>query len=170
MVRVLLLLAVLLVACDGNGSDPAPQTDATVDAPESGGSVEPTAEIEPLPSDPGNAMIRILEYAGNDQRARRWASLHPAHQEIATRSAYVNCSEGGLSISSIEVIEVFEESFPVPRLGEVQTTAVTVEVSVNVLGEERSERLTAHLVDVDDEWRWIIPAEDLDAYEAGDCP
>ena len=52
MVRAfLLLVAVFLVACDGNGSDPAPQTDATVDAPESGGSVEPTAEDEPTEPD-----------------------------------------------------------------------------------------------------------------------
>lgn len=52
MVRVLLLLvAVLLVACDGNGSDPAPEADATVDAPESGATVEPTAADEPTEPD-----------------------------------------------------------------------------------------------------------------------
>ena len=52
MVRVVLLLvAVLLVACDGNGSDPAPEMGAAVDAPDSGGSVEPTADEPTEPDD-----------------------------------------------------------------------------------------------------------------------
>ena len=49
------VILALLVACGGNGTDPAPQTDATVDAPESGGSVEPTAEGEPTEPDDDKA-------------------------------------------------------------------------------------------------------------------
>ena len=115
-------------------------------------------------SDPGDAMVQIMEYAASDQRARQWESLHPVHQEVATRTAYIKCSDGGIALDSIEVIEVFEESIPIALLGETETTAITTEVTLG----DYSERLTTHLVDVDGEWRWTLDA--IDAYEGGGCP
>jgi hypothetical protein len=122
-----------------------------------------------LPSDPGVAMLQLHEYVRNGQWARKWASLHAAHQEIATRGDFISCG-GVTSAFSSRVIEVFDETIDVPRIGEVETKAVTIEVSVKNGGDEQSQRNTAHLIDVDGAWRWMLTDNQLDAYGAGDCP
>ena len=123
-----------------------------------------------LPSDPADAALQQLEYVRNDQRARDWSTLHPAHQALVARGAYIECPTGGITITSTEVIEVFEENIPLAGLGDVDTTAVTVEIAGEFLGNEVSDRITMHLIDVDGTWRWILTDEALDAFKAGDCP
>ncbi len=151
-VAILLVAAVVIVAC--GDSD--------------GGSNNDDGAVT-LPGDPADAVIQLLEYTRNDQRTRQWSILHPAHQEIATRTAYIQCPRDEL-VGSTEVIEVFDETVPVPRLGEVSTTAVTIETSTEIAGDEVSTRHTLHLIDLDGDWRWVLNEEALDAFDAGDCP
>ncbi len=123
-----------------------------------------------LPSDPGEAMLQIHEYVRNGQWAREWEHLHAAHQEIAARDEFVSCG-GAVPAFSSRVIEVFDETITGGAgIGKVETKAITVELSTGVGDAERSQRSTAHLVEVDGAWRWMLTNDELDAYEAGECP
>ncbi len=158
MCRLLLLAAVLalLAACGSGGVDRTEETGRAQ---------------EELPSDPGEVMLQFAEYDRNGQWARQWEHLHPAHQELASREAFLTCKQGNaISFDSSRVIEVFEETVPIPRIGEVNTTAITMELSVEIGNGERSERVTSHLLDVDGAWRWVLSNDALDAFEVGDCP
>ncbi len=145
----ILLVAGMLMACGGGAS-------------ESG---------DELPSDPGEAMMQIDEYALDDQWGRVWEHLHPAHQEIAARDDFISCSDTTASpLISSKVIEVFDETLGVPRIGEAETKAITIERSMGKGDDEISRRETSHLIDVDGAWRWMLDNDSIDSFTAGECP
>lgn len=119
------------------------------------------------PGDAGEFSKDNIESMVRGQWARVYDDLHPAHQEIIDRDLYVNC-QSALSIPGydVEVDETYEETIEVPRLGSMETMAVTMELSVG----DNSEFLTRHLVEEDGEWKWISTDDALDAYEQGECP
>ena len=128
-------------------------------------------ETDALPSDPGEAMLQIDEYALDDQWARLWEHLHPAHQEIAARNDFISCGDTAAApLISARVIEVFDETLDVARIGETETKAVTVERSMGRGDDEITQRETSHLIDVDGAWRWMLNNDSIDSFAAGDCP
>lgn len=140
--RVILasLLVFILVACGGGGDSDSGAEDFAVD---------------------------LVETMMRGQWGRAWESLHPAHQAIASRDAYIDCRQGD-SIASFEVAvdDVFEESVNVQGIGELDTTAITLELS----NDNAETFLTMHAVEVEDDWVWFMKAEDIASYEAGECP
>jgi hypothetical protein len=117
--------------------------------------------------DAGEFSKQNIETMLRGQWARVYEDLHPEHQAIIPRDLYVDCqSQQSLPAYELEVDETYEETIEVSRLGEVETTAVTMKLT----NGDNSEFLTRHLIDVDGEWKWISTAEALDAYEQGNCP
>jgi hypothetical protein len=76
-------------------------------------------------------------------------------------------SDVALSLDRIQVKEVFDDPIDVEGVPERTSKAVTVR-AVFSGGEEFTD--TAHAVLVDGRWRWVLTPEDLDSYQAGDCP
>lgn len=138
--RYIILVAVLLAACGGGSEESA-----------------------------GDAAKRQFQYLADAQHGRRWESLHPAHQAVASRDAFIECgdeSDNGFQIEDIKIKETFAERQFVPELGEVDTMQVTASVRVNGLNVTDTYTEVA----VDGQWRWTTTKDALDAYRKGECP
>lgn len=141
--RLLILFALLLTACGGGNGD---SDDA---------------------SDAGEAAVEQFETAVRGQWGRVWDDLHPEHQAVVSRDQYIDCQQGDtVPESTITVDETFQETLELARLGEVETTAVTLEFA----DDDNAEFITVHMVEVDSEWKWVLQGNALDAFEAGECP
>ena len=100
------------------------------------------------------------------QWARVYDDLHPDHQALFSRDVYVNCRQGdNMPSVDVEVDETYEETISVSRLGEMDTHAVTLELS----NEDDAQFITMHVVDVDGEWKWFATEESIAVYEQGEC-
>lgn len=147
-VAIIVSAACLLVACGGGGG---------------GGDSDQSAS---------EFVVELVETVAKGQHVRAWEQLHPAHQAIATREAYVACREDTVvAIEDVKAIEEYPETEVIPELGETVTQAVTVSFRVG----ETTLRDTFHAVPDaaarhGDGWRWVLPTADLEAYRAGDCP
>ena len=65
----------------------------------------------------------------------------------------LSADEGGIPADAeIAIEEVYDETWEVPGLGEVETTAVTWKIS---LGDESGQD-TSHLIERGGEWKWIL--------------
>jgi hypothetical protein len=146
---VSLLLAVALAGCGGGG--------------------EPKEE-------PGVFVSGLIRELGRGDAAGAWESLHPEHQAKVPRALYVRCERGdgfGGTVTKIDVLEVKPEPATVPgTFGEVESTAVTVGVTLAVPEAEKPERftLTAHVFETDGHWSWVIGPVDYASYLTGRCP
>lgn len=110
---------------------------------------------------------KTLEQARKGQNGRRWDDLHPAQQAIVSKEQFITCTQDdSFPVDDIDATEEFPETVTVPEVGEVETTAVTVEYSIG----ERSDAITMHFLQVDDAWKWFITPDDLAAFAAGECP
>ena len=135
------------------------------------GSEEATLE------EPGDFLRRHLEYELSGEFARSWDDLHPAHQEVVTRERYAECraelferSGPTTELRSFEVIEVADDTAPIPGIDEPSSTAVTAEITIGVNGDSRSALDTLHAVPVDGRWTWVFPERVYDAYASGSSP
>lgn len=158
-VSVFALAAAALTGC---GSESGAELTARVNE----GPAEQAAQPE---QDAGEFMKQYVNTVALGQWGRAWDTLHPAQQQVASRSAYMTCrSEDSIPpINGVEIIEEYEEPIEVAPLGEVSSTAVTMKVSAD---DYPDDTLTGHVVDVDGEWRWIMTPADIETYKAGDCP
>lgn len=137
---LLLLIIPILAACGGGGSDSSDVEDFSVD---------------------------LVETLMRGQWGRAWDSLHPAHQEVVSRDTYISCRQGdNVGSFDVAVDDVFDETLNIAGVGEVDTTAVTLELS----NDDAETFLTMHAAQVDDEWAWFLSADDFASYEAGECP
>lgn len=115
----------------------------------------------------GDAAVNQYEMAIRDQWGRVWDELHPAQQAVVPRDLYDECqSQTRMQDFDISVDETFEETIDVAELGEVETTAVTLEFD----NGETSQFVTSHLIEVDGEWKWILPSEAVASFASGECP
>jgi len=139
---VMALVTVVLVACGGDGEDDEGEA-------------------------PADAVVRLLEYVSDGQWGREWDELHPAHQAIVSRDAWVSCnSDLSVELEGVTVEEVFDE--PVSAVDIPQGPAKAVTVSYRVNGREDTD--TFQVLDVDGAWRWVLQDDVLAAYREGRCP
>jgi len=116
-------------------------------------------------------QLRLLERTFDGQFGRTWDDLHPGHQAVVTRSRYEDCrsrASAGTSpsIDRIEVKEVYDG--PIETEGVPERTSKAVTVRIVSGADELTD--TLHAVLVNGRWRWMLLTEDVDTYQAGECP
>lgn len=145
------LVMLLAVACGGGGG---------ASGPKEGEAAE-------------DAMKRQFGYLDKGQLGKEWDELHPGQQASVPKEKFISCRSGrSIDISSLEVLETYEEPIDLPGVPEKSSTAVTVKLKGNfgLLGTEQETTDTFHEIMHDGAWRWVIPEEDVKAYERGACP
>jgi hypothetical protein len=121
-------------------------------------------------SGPGEAQVEVLDDLYGGRYALAWENLHPRHQRIAPRSRFVRCSAQVApagDLESIEVLDVFDDNAAIPGIEDGETKAVRVRV--NSL-EGDSDTFVNHEVKVGEEWRWVLNADAVRAYQQRRCP
>jgi len=127
------------------------------------------------PGDPGGFMTGLIQEIAANDYAGAWATLHPAHQRVATREAYVACEAQSPipgQLSSVDVLDVSDKQVRVAgETGTVAGKAVRLELSIAGGGPDPIVVAhTSHAVAVAGHWTWILPPERFAAYRAGRCP
>lgn len=127
------------------------------------------------PGDPARFMTGLIQEIAANDYGGAWATLHPAHQRVATREAYVAC-EGQTPIpgklSSVSVVDVSDKQVEVAgEAGTVEGKAVRLELSITGAGPDPIVVThTSHAVAVAGHWTWILPPDRFAEYRAGRCP
>jgi len=127
-------------------------------------------EVDPATMPAGAAQVRFLEDLYGGQFARVYATLHPAHQKLVSRALFVECAKETIAVGkldSIEVLDVSDETVPIPELGKRRVKAVRVRIT-STSGETDTKNYRE--VKVGDQWRWILNDAAVRAYGADSCP
>jgi hypothetical protein len=140
------------------------------------GSSPASARKPAQPAAAGRFLTEIVREKIEGNYARAWESLHPAHQEVVLREAYVACeslipSPG--TLAGVRATRVFSERIRVAGLpGRIRSRAVRVRVSVVPPGWLVPVVVwqTFHAIAVRGRWTWILGADQYDYYIAGTCP
>jgi hypothetical protein len=129
------------------------------------------------PTDAGAFLEEVLTQRTNGQHARVWETLHPDHQDVASKERYVDCGDSEdptpAELTDFEVVEVYEESIVVPGgTSEILTTAVTFRATFesSLADDPIAVTDTAHAVDVGGEWRWLLSDDGHQSYVDEECP
>ena len=121
----------------------------------------------------GTFVTRILREEINGQWGLQWTELHPGHQRLITRDAYVACSRrmntdiatGG---EIFRVKDVRDAAIHVDGVKQQTSKLVTITFRQ---GGSTGAPLTyfVHAVAVDGHWRWILGGKFLTAIARGQC-
>ena len=145
---VLPLLAVLVVAGCGGGSQALPG------------------------EDPGVTLTRLVRFELAGKLERSYAMLVREQRELVDRGLYVSCRPGMPTANAhVSVLGVADETYDVPAVGTTATKAITYRMTfAPKAAEPVSVSDKAHLVAQDGEWRWTLSAKSLARYRNGTCP
>ena len=75
-------------------------------------------------------------------------------------------------IENVEVVDQYDEQVRISGMsGDVTSKAVTIRMTASVPGVDGPQTVTqtGHAVAVDGEWRWVLTAQDYEAYKADRC-
>jgi hypothetical protein len=133
----------------------------------------------PRPHDEGAGSFMRTVVA--EKLARRldlaWDTLYPRHQQVASRTAFVDCENlipwPGADSSSVRVLRVFPQRIRVAgEARKVDTTAVRVRATGVASGLPLPfvVEQTSHVLRVRGQWKWILSADQYAFYSAGTCP
>jgi len=132
-------------------------------------------------SSPGAGAARFMKTVVREKLAKRydlvWESLYPAHQQVATREAYVGCESlnpwPGAVASSVRVLRAYQERIRVAGDSqERRTIAVRVRATAYAAGFPLPVVVTAtyHALRAEGGWTWILSQAQYAYYSAGTCP
>lgn len=127
-------------------------------------------EVDLARTPAGSAQERFLEDLYNGRFARAYETLHPAHQKLVPRPLFITCARRSVAIhklDSIEVLDVFDDTYEAPGLGKVRAKAVRVRVTTTT---GNTDTFVNHEVKVGSRWRWVFNAAAIRAYRTGRCP
>jgi hypothetical protein len=127
-------------------------------------------EIDPARTPAGAAQVRFFEDLYNGHFVRAYAALHPAHQRIVPRALFVRCAAQTTPVGkldSIEVLDVFDETVPIPVVGKRRAKAVRVRITSST---GQTFTVLNHEVKFGESWRWVLNAAAVRDYQAGHCP
>jgi len=121
--------------------------------------------------DAEDAAKARLQATSQGEYAEVWESLHPNQQAVVTKEKFVECGEAGAAARSpeIEDLEVLSESVvekEIPEVGIVESHVVALQW----LQGEDTRGDDFDMVEVDGEWTWVLSAEVLESFRAGECP
>lgn len=140
MSRWLILSVIILAACGGS-------SDAD-DGPEA-------------------AMEQYIDLVMKQQGGRVYDMIVPEQAERIDRDLFIGCIQDGDAPSvEADATESYTETLDVPEIGDVETWAVTVELSAN----GQSDHVTRHLIERDGDYYVFYDAADLETYASGECP
>jgi hypothetical protein len=127
------------------------------------------------PGDPARFVTGLVQEIAANDYADAWTTLHPVHQRVATREAYIACEAQSPipgQLSSVSVLRVADEQVRVAgQEGTVAGKAVRVKLSISGAGSDPIVvTTTSHAVAVAGHWTWILPPERFAEYRAGRCP
>ena len=142
-ILALVILAAMLAACGGGDDDDA-----------GGGDAE-------------SAMEEYVGMALKQQGGPAYDRIVPEQAALIDRELFISCLQDGSGVDAdVEATESYTETIDVPEVGEVETWAVTVELSRG----EQSTTATRHLIERDGEFYTFFDQASLDSYAAGECP
>jgi hypothetical protein len=118
----------------------------------------------------GAAVKTVLEREYFGDYGGAWDLLHPRHQRLVTREEYDECRRGidvQGTIDSVVVLDVQDRPLTVYGLPP-RTPAKQVEV--RVVTDETDYTATYHVVDVEQQWRWVLSDTAARGFERTACP
>jgi hypothetical protein len=118
----------------------------------------------------GAAVKTVLEREYFGDYGGAWDLLHPRHQRLVTREEYDECRRGidvQGTIDSVVVLHVQDRPLTVYGLPP-RTPAKQVEV--RVVTDETDYTATYHVVDVEQQWRWVLSDTAARGFERTACP
>lgn len=124
--------------------------------------------------DTGDAedAVRVrLEQLSRAEYQAAWATMHPAHQAIASEQKFVECGRelqlrSDPAVDSISILDAKSRTINVAEIGETKVVTVDVEMRTG----ENSRRPSFDVIEVDGTWRWILSDAALRAFREGTCP
>ena len=165
---VVVLSGLALLGCGSSGSNSSNESKSTsgsgsaVDSSSTTKATVPKANTADLKT----YLNKLFTMRANDQQGPAWDLLVPQQQALISRTKFLNC--GGIPVAltdvSVSIVgDPYEEETTIPGVaGTVPSTAVTVRLTANFRGQETTENLTVHVVDVNGEWRWILSQDGVD--------
>jgi hypothetical protein len=137
-----------------------------------------SARLTPRPPEggAGKFMKTVVSQKLASKYDLAWESLYPAHQQVASREAYVGCESlipSSGNVTSVKAVRVFRQRISVagqPR--KLMTRAVRIRVSVEVPYVPFPVVIaqTFHALRVHGSWKWILSPEQYAYYNARVCP
>lgn len=121
----------------------------------------------------GTFVTRILREEINGQWGLQWTELHPGHQRLITRAAYVSCSRH-MNTDIATGGEIFRvkdvRDAPIHVDGVKERTSKLVTITFRQNGST-GPPLTyfVHAIAVHGRWRWILGDKFLAAIARGRC-
>jgi hypothetical protein len=141
-------------AAPGQSTESVPESTTTTQAPAPSGGAD-NAEA---------AIRQFIEAKGLGQTGRAWDLLLPAQRALLSRDAYFACEDPtAIDIVGVEAIDQYPERIPVAGIGEQDSVAVTLKITVTAGGREFSETDTYNALS--ENGRWYVTLTD----EAFDC-
>jgi hypothetical protein len=131
----------------------------------------------PQGEDAGSFMRTVVGEKLTRRFDLAWESLYPPHQQVASRTAYVDCESlipwPGANSFSVRVLRIFHERIRVAgESRKVRTTAVHLRATALASGLPLPfvVEQTFHALRVEGQWKWILSADQYAFYSAGTCP
>ena len=134
-----------------------------------------TTTTTATPAETADAFTkRLIGYQSKAQWGRTWDALHPAQKRFLSREQYTGCAAESVDyvpeLVSIETVEVYDDPVDVKGVPQKSSKAVTSKVTFNSDEGQQSDTFTSRAVLVGDHWTWVMTDDELDDYEAGNCP
>jgi len=127
-------------------------------------------DVDPATTPAGRAQVEYLEELYDGRFGQAYASLHPVHKQIVSRSLFSDCAADTIPVGqldSIEVLDVFDDPVQISDTEEQQAKAVRVRLTS---ADGKSITFVNHEVKDGDRWYWILNESAISAYKAGRCP
>lgn len=148
---------------------------ASTSEPSRQSTTEPTPETTttqaPAPAtgaDSAEAALRqLIEAKGLGQTGRAWDLVLPAQRKLLSRDAYFSCQDPtSFDVAGIEVIDQYPERITVPGLGEQDSVAVTLKLTLASGGQEYSDTDTYHALKENERWYVTVDDENFECSKA----
>jgi hypothetical protein len=161
---VVVLSGLAFAGCGSSGSNSSSESSATVSGSAFDSSSTTKATVPKAnTADLKTYLNKLFTMRVNDQQGPAWDLLVPQQQALIPRTKFLNCGGMPVSISDVSIAIVgdpYEEETEIPGVaGTFPSTAATVRMTVTMRGNESTENLTVHVIDVDGQWRWILSAD-----------
>jgi hypothetical protein len=127
-------------------------------------------DVDPATTQAGRAQIEYLEDLYGGRFGEAYATLHPVHQQIVSRTHFSDCAASTIpsdQLDSIEVLDVFDDPVEISSNGEQRAKAVRVRLTST---DGKSVTFVNHELEVGGKWYWVLNDSAIKAYQAGRCP